>query len=236
MKLRRVNLAAIRTALPRIIRSALTQNLPYKGAALFLSIILWIMVERQTPRAQEAHVDVQLLLRMDSSLVRLSPLPEVRARIMVPAEGLLRLETERAQILKTFDTDVPDSVEITLRPRDVILPEGVIARVINVEPTSFIVRFDSMMQRTVPVRSELRLAPGNGVTIRGAPQFEPDSVTIIGRRQTIADIHSVSTEARDLVVRDSVAIRVRLVAPAPGVDVDPIDALVRVSIVRTDPP
>jgi hypothetical protein len=226
-------LSSFRAALPRSFRSAFTENLPYKGAALFISIVLWFMVERQTPRAQEQRVDVQLVFRMDSSLVRVSPLPEVRARIAVPADKLLTLETEHPQIRKVFQTDVPDSVTVTLRPRDVVLPQGVFGRVIDVQPKSFVVRFDSLMQKTVPVLSALRVAAGEGVAIAGAPRFEPDSVRIVGRRQVIVTINSVATEARDLVVRDTAAARVRLVSPAPGIEVIPQEILVRVPIVRT---
>jgi YbbR domain-containing protein len=219
--------------MPRRVHSFFTQNLPYKAVALFLSVVLWIVVERQSPRSAEERIDVQLVFRMDSSLVRVSPLPEVRARILVAAEELLRLETERPQIRRSFENDIDDSVVVTLRRGDVVLPEGVRARVLDVQPSSFVIRFDSLMQKTVPVRSALRVSAGEGILIAGAPRFEPDSVSIVGRRQTIVNILSVSTAAIDLIVSDTGATRVRLPAPAPGVEVLPGEVSVRVPIVRT---
>ena len=232
----RPGFAAARTALPRFFRSLFTKNLPYKGVALFLSLVLWFVVERQTPRAQEERVDVLLVLRMDSSLVRVSPLPEVRALISAPAEELLKLETGRMQIVRSFENDAPDSVTVTLGPRDISLPPGVRAKVINVQPRSFVVRFDSLMQKTVPIRSALRIAGGRGVAVAGAARFDPDRVNIVGRRQIVADIQSVSTEERDIVVNDSSAIRVRLLPPASGVDVVPQETSVRIPIIRTQSP
>ncbi len=229
----KLSYSALRAALPRSFRSAFTENVPYKGAALFISVVLWFMVERQTPRAQEERVDVQLVLRMDSSLVRVSPLPEVRARVLVPADQLLRLETTHPQISRSFQNDVADSVTVTLRPRDVVLPEGVLAKVIDVQPKSFVIRFDSLMQKKVPILSALRVSAGNGIAIAGAPRFEPDSVSIVGRRQTVFGIFSVATEERDLVVRDTGAITIRLISPGAGIEVVPAEVLVRVPIVKT---
>ena len=225
--------SALRAALPRSLRSVFTENLPYKGAALFISLVLWLMVERQTPRAQEEHVDVLLVFRMDSSLVRVSPLPEVRARVVVPADQLLRLETENPQISLSFQKDVADSVVVTLRPRDVVLPKDILAKVLDVQPKSFVVRFDSLMQKKVQVWSALRVSAGNGIAIAGAPRFEPDSVSIVGRRQTVVNIFSVATQALDVMVKDTGAILVRLVSPGAGIEVVPAEVLVRVPIIRT---
>jgi hypothetical protein len=199
-------------------------------------MVLWFVVERQSPRVQEERVSVQLVFLMDSSLVRVIPLPEVRARILVPmepAEELLRLETNPPQIRRVFHSDDPDSVLVTLRNRDVILHDGSKSRVMDVFPDEFWVRFDSLMQKKVPVRSALRVTAGEGIAIGGAPRFEPDSVTIVGRRQTVAGILSVSTEDGEIIVSDTGAVKVRLVPPAPGIDVIPVEILMRVPIVRT---
>ena len=229
----RISYSALRAALPRSFRSAFTENLPYKGAALFISVVLWFVVERQTPRAQEERVDVQLVLRMDSSLVRVSPLPEVRALVVGAPDQLLKLDTDQPTITRSFDYKAPDSVIVTLRPGDVVLRKDVLARVTDVQPNSFVVKFDSLMQKKVPIRSALRVTAGNGVAVSGAPRFEPDSVSIVGRRQTIVDVVSVSTEAIDVVARDTAALIVRLVPPGAGIEVIPLDVLVRIPIVKT---
>ena len=182
------------------------------------------------------NVEVQLLLRMDTSLVRISPLPQVLARISVPAEDQLKLEAIKPVIQRSFETNVDDSVVVTIRPRDVVLPEGVRGKVLDIEPTSFIVRFDPLMQKTVPVLSGLRIFPSDGIAVAGAARFDPDSVSIVGRRQVVYGISSVSTEARNLTVTDSTPTAVKLVSPAPGINVAPGEVMVRVPIVRTNPP
>jgi hypothetical protein len=231
--LARISFAAFRAALPRIVRSFFTENLPYKFAALFLSVVLWIVVERQTPRTIDENFDVLLVLRMDTSLVRVSPLPEVKARLQVPEADLLKLETDKPRIFLSFSNDVDDSVDVTIRPRDLVLPEGVRANAIAVEPASFVIRFDSLMQKTVPVRSALRITAGEGVAVAGAPRFEPDSVRIVGRRQTVAGIASVSTESIEVIATDTLPVTVNVVPPAAGISVAPPQVQVRVPIVRT---
>ena len=231
-RLRRFSFAAIRAALPRTARSAFTENLPYKAAALFLSLLLWFLVERQSPRAVEENFEVLLLFRMDSSLVRVSPLPQVVARLQVSPQDLPRLETDKPRILRSFETDVDDSVIVTIRPRDLVLPEGVRAKIIAVAPGSFVVHFDSLMQKTVPIRDALRLTAGDGIAIAGAPRFEPDSVSIVGRRQVVARITSAATEARQLTISSASPVKVNIVSPAPGINVVPDSVMVRVPIVR----
>jgi hypothetical protein len=229
----------LRAALPRSLKSAFTHNLPYKAVAIFLSMVLWFVVEQQSPRVVEERVSVQLVFLMDSSLVRVSPLPEVRAQILVPMEPpgeALRLETNPPQIRRVFHSDDPDTVVVRLRARDVILHEGSKSRVTDVFPNEFVVRFDSLMQKTVPVRSLLRVTAGDGIAIGGAPRFDPDSVTIVGRRQTVASIFSVSTEGGEIVVRDSSAVMVRLVSPAPGIEVIPAEIRMRVPVIRMQLP
>jgi hypothetical protein len=162
------------------VKSAFTEHLPYKAAALFLSVVLWIVVERQTPSTTVGNFAVRLILVTDSALVRISPLPEVKVRLSVSASDILKLETDPPQIRLTFDNDVADSVPVNLHTRDVLLPEGVRATGLQIEPSSFVVRFDSLTQKTVPIRSALRVSPGSGIAIAGAPRFEPDSVRIVG--------------------------------------------------------
>jgi hypothetical protein len=172
-----------------------------KATALFLSAVLWMVVAGEEP-SQEA-VDVNLELVLDSSLVLTSPRPAVRAQIIGSTRELYKLFAQRPTIRRSFTGDVADSVVVQLSPSDVQLPPGVDARVSAVEPQTFTLRFDSLLQRRMPVRSALRLTDANGRIQLYEPQFDPESVTVTGQRHIVKDLESISTVRRTIVVRDT---------------------------------
>ena len=188
-------------SIPRRIRAAFTERLPVKATALFLSVVLWMVVAGEEP-SQEA-VDVNLELALDSSLVLTSARPAVRAQVIGSTRELYKLFSRRPTIRRSFTGDVADSVIVQLSPSDVQLPPGVDARVSAIEPQTFTLHFDSLLQRRMPVRSALRLTDAAGRIQLYEPTFDPESVTVTGQRHVVKDLESVSTVRRTLTVRDS---------------------------------
>jgi YbbR domain-containing protein len=178
-----------------------TERLSVKATALFLSFVLWMVVAGEEP-SQEA-VDVTLDLALDSSLVLTSGRPAVRAQVIGSARELYKLFSQRPTIRRSFAGDVADSVIVQLSPSDVQLPPGIDARVTAVEPQTFTLHFDSLLQRRMPVRSALRLTDAKGRIQLYEPSFEPESVTVRGQRHVVKDLESVSTVRRTITVRDT---------------------------------
>lgn len=172
-----------------------------KATALFLSVVLWMVVAGEEP-AQEA-VDVNLELVLDSSLVLTSARPTIRAQVIGSTRELYKLFSLRPTVSRSFSGEVADSVIVQLTPADVQLPPGVEARVSAIEPQTFTLRFDSLLQRRMPVRSALRLTDGAGRIMLQEPGFEPESVTVTGQRRIVQELESISTVRRTIAVRDS---------------------------------
>ena len=207
-------------SIPRRLRAAFTDRLPVKATALFLSFVLWMVVAGEEP-SQEA-VDVTLELVLDSSLVLTSQRPAVRAQVIGSARELYKLFTQRPVVRRSFTGDVADSVVVQLTPDDVQLPPGIDARVSAVEPQTFTLRFDSLLQRRMPVRSALRLTDTQGRIQLYEPAFEPESVTVIGQRHVVKDLESISTVRRTVTVRDSmISVEVPLDTLHLGITVTP---------------
>ena len=188
-------------SLPRRIRAIFTDRLPVKATALFLSVVLWMVVAGEEP-SQEA-VDVNLDLMLDSSLVLTSARPSIRAQVIGSTRELYKLFSQRPTVQRSFSGEVEDSVVVLLTPSDVQLPPGVDARVSAVEPQTFTLRFDSLLQRRMPVRSALRLLDPAGRVLLYEPRFEPESVTVTGQRRVVQDLESISTARRTIQVRDT---------------------------------
>ena len=221
--------------LTRRIRGAFMDRLPVKATALFLSAVLWMVVAGEEP-SQEA-VDVNLDLVLDSSLVLTSARPAIRAQVMGSTRELYKLFTSRPTIRRAFAGDVADSVTVELSPSDVQLPPGVDARVTAVEPRTFTLRFDSLLQRRMPVRSALRLTDAEGRILLYEPLFEPESVVVTGQRSVVQQLESISTVRRTIRVRDTMfTVDVLLDTLRLGVDVSPFEVLARVPPPATGPP
>ncbi len=188
-------------SIPRRVRAAFTERLSVKATALFLSFVLWMVVAGEEP-SQEA-VDVNLELALDSSLILTSARPAVRAQVIGSARELYKLFSRRPVIRRSFAGDVADSVIVQLTPDDVQLPPGVDARVSAVEPQTFTLHFDSLLQRRMPVRSALRLVDAKGQIQLYEPSFDPESVTVVGQRHVVKDLESISTVRRSITVRDT---------------------------------
>ncbi len=214
------------------LRAAFTERLPVKATALFLSVVLWMVVAGEEP-SQEA-VDVSLELALDSSLVLTSARPAIRAQVIGSTRELYKLFSARPTVRRTFGGEVADSVIVLLTPGDVQLPPGVDARVSAIEPQTFTLRFDSLLQRRMPVRSALRLTDPTGRILPYEPQFEPESVTVTGQRRIVQELESISTVRRTIGVRDTVmSVEVPLDTLRLGIHVVP--ARVRAKILPVVP-
>ena len=211
----------------RRLRGIFTEQLPVKATALFLSVVLWMVVAGEEP-SQEA-VDVNLELVLDSSLVLTSPRPSIRAQVIGSTRELYKLFSQRPTVHRSFTGEVEDSVVVLLTPGDVQLPPGVEARVSAVEPQTFTLRFDSLLQRRMPVRSALRLVDPAGRVLLYEPRFEPESVTVTGQRRVVQDLESISTGRRTITVRDTaITLDVVLDTLRLGVQVMPVRVRARI--------
>ena len=214
-------------SVPRRVRAIFTDRLPVKATALFLSVVLWMVVAGEEP-SQEA-VDVNLELALDSSLVLTSARPNIRAQVIGSTRELYKLFGTRPTVHRSFSGDVADSVVVTLTPGDVQLPPGVDARVSAVEPQTFTLRFDSLLQRRMPVRSGLRLTDAQGRILLYEPRFEPESVTVTGQRRIVQELESISTVRRTVTARDTtITVEVPLDTLRLGVQVVPARVRARI--------
>lgn len=188
--------------------AATTERLPYKAAALFLALVLWLVVSAEEPT--EDLIPVRVALLLDSSLTLESPRPTVQALVVGRGRELLKLYAAPPVIRRVLPADVHDTVQFELRPVDVDLPEGIDAIVRDVQPRTIMLRFSSTAERRFPVRSALTLRAGEGVRLTGSPSFVPESVTVVGPRRSLRLFDNVFTVRETLTVRDSLPLLVRL--------------------------
>ena len=121
-----------RNAPRHTLRSAFTERLPLKLAAIFFAIVLWLVVSAEEP-TQEV-VNVRFTPALDSGVVIAGGIPSVRALVLGSGRELLKLYNAQPVIVRRVQTGARDSVRIELGPADVDLPAGVNAVVRDVRP------------------------------------------------------------------------------------------------------
>jgi hypothetical protein len=123
---------------------------------------------------------------------------------------VLKLHQSPPAIRRTLAGDLPDTITIDLRPADVDLPPGVDARVLDVQPRTVMLAFKPIISRTVPVRSGLLVRPDHLGRVAAGLYFEPESVTVSGRRQGVARLRAIRTVTDTIPAREDVTHTVRL--------------------------
>ena len=215
----------------RWLRSAFTERLPYKAAALFLACVLWLVVSAEEP--DEDRVAVRFVPVLDSSLTLREPQPEIRAEVVGRRRELQKLLTAPPYVSPVFGPETPDSVRWELRTDEVEMPIGVDGvDVRRVQPNAVVLRFTKREEKLVPVRSRLRVLADSGFRLLGQPVIEPESVRVIGTRAALDRITEVATQRADVVVRDTAMVIVPLDTTGVGARVWPVEVQLRAPVVR----
>ena len=223
--------SATSESLNRLVKSALTERLGYKAAALFFAVVLWLVVSAEEP--SEDVVPVRLEASFDSARVLTSPRPAIRALVAGRARELIKLYQNPPVVRRVVTDDAPDSVAVDLRPTDVYIPPDVDAIVRDVQPRNLILVFDVTSTKRVPVTNAVKLLVDS--TAKTTPlrvaHVVPESVTITGPRRYVNTVRSVSTVDQTVTVRDSgefvVPLDVKRLA-ASGVRVQPDEVRLQV--------
>ena len=119
--------------------AAFTERLPYKAAALFFSLVLWLVVSAE--ETAEELVPVRLAASTDSSIVVVGRPPVMRALVVGKARDLMKIGDRPLVLRRVFTAETPESVRVELRPGDIDLPSGTSVVVRDVQPRAFTLRF-----------------------------------------------------------------------------------------------
>lgn len=188
----------------RRLASAFTERLALKGTAALLALVLWFIVSAKEPA--EEIIAVRFQPSFDPSLQVVGELPTIRALVVGSGRELLKLYSSPPTIRRSIGEDVPDTLELNLRPEDVDLPPGVEAIVRGVEPRRVTLVFAPELAKRVPVRSGLRLEADSLERFDPVIRFDPDSVRVTGPRRTVARISAVHTMPITITAADSTII------------------------------
>lgn len=221
---------------------AVTRNWPYKVAAFFLAVLLWLNVTAETTDDFPLSTEVRVEAR-DSTWVVTSVEP-AQVHTVFRGQRPTFMPSDRPVIRLAIDSVTGPTMRLDLSPRAVrgYAPELNLTPV-SVEPGAVDVRLERRTDRRVPVRTELELTAAEGFTVIRPVLLQPDSVTVSGPRSRVQALTAFRTQTVQLEDLRSTVSRQLDLRPPPDsehLSWDPrqimatvqVDSLVQREVVR----
>lgn len=171
-----------------------------KLTALALAFLLWTTVRADAPGVWETDIPVRIVNNDADWVVADAPTPpEVRVSLRGPYRELLRVASERPDIIAPV-TSVTDSVQILTLSRDrVRMPPGTPNIVVG-EPRPDWVRatFDRVTTRLIAIDVAVRGEPPAGFALAGPVEIDPLVVRASGAGRNLARVDTLRLPPIDL--------------------------------------
>lgn len=210
----------------------LTRHWPYKLAALFLAVLLWLNVTAEATDDFPLSTSVRVEAR-DSAWVVVSVDPP-QVQTVFRGQRPTFMPSEKPVIRQVIDTVTAPRMQLELSARAVrgYAPELNLTPV-TVEPTAVEVQLERRATRRVPVRPELELSAAEGFTVVRPILLQPDSVTVSGPRSGVEQLGAFGTRPAQLEdLRTTVSRQLELRPPtgAEHLDWEPTQIMATVQV------
>jgi YbbR domain-containing protein len=221
------------------LRGVVAERLGLKAIALLLALLLWFVVSARQPT--ESYVRVRVAPSLDSSLVLLDGTTEVRALVAGRAADLVKLVASPPVVRRSVAGDVPDTLVLDLTPADVHLPTELVeaVRVLDVQPRSVTLRFETRATRRVPVVNDGRVVVQSESGIAPSAEevlFDPEEVRVSGPRREVRRLRGIRPFSLSITRRDTMPHVADLDTTGTGVQVQPTQVKVQLRALRVAAP
>lgn len=193
-------------------------NWPLKLTSLLLAILCWVVATLEEPIGR--RVRARLELDPPAERVLIGAPTTATVQLTAPAREFLKLGDRPVTVLKSVADSTEGTHTVELTAADVILPRGISARAVDVQPASFPVRI------VAKGGAELRERTWHGVPVAVPGPLEvrwlpvPDTVTVVIRgpaaRLATLDAESLVVLARPDTSAGAAALRVLVPAGMTG--------------------
>lgn len=172
-----------------------TKNLSLKLISILLAVILWYFVINE--KGGETALSIPLDFRnIPSSLIIFkNPVESINIRISGLATLLRGLSPREVKAIIDLSDAKPGVSTFGIQPQDITLPRGL--KVTMVSPASIMLRFDTLLKKTVLVEAMLVGKPLKGYKITGV-RVDPPAVEIIGARSELKGLRKIYTQEVDV--------------------------------------
>ena len=195
--------------------------------ALAIAVALWFFLSWEKRENQsERVIPASVTYNTADQMTVLDPVQQVDVRVRGDARRVRTLNPLLVNVLVEIKQADPGSVEVTLSPDQVFVPEGV--RVVSVNPNTIQVSLDQVVTKRLPVEVDLVGEPAAGASV-GSPASIPPAIELQGPKSRIEAVDLIKTRPVSLnghaqTFEESVSV----ILPDPLATVDPGVVRVRV--------
>jgi hypothetical protein len=210
-------------------RELATERLGLKAVALLLALLLWVVVSARQPT--EGYVRVRVLPSLDSSLALLGGTIEMRALVAGRAADIVKLAADPPVVRRSVGGDAPDTLVLDVTPADVHVPAELAdhVRVLDVQPRSVTLRFETRASRRVPIVNDGRVVvrTDSNLHVTGDVVFDPAAVRVTGPRRVVRRLRGIRPAALTIATNDTMPHVADLDTAGTGVQVQPAQVKVQ---------
>lgn len=193
-------------------RATVTENWPYKLAAIVLALLLWLNVTAEERQEFPVPTDVQVEVQ-DEGWVLVDVVP---SQVRTIFQGYRGPVMPRMPVIRqVVDSVTGPRMELELSPRMVRgFDRELDLRPISVRPQTIELHLEERVTGSVPVQPQLKLSAAPGFAVLWPVLLQPDSVTLRGARSEVTSVSVFQTE--DAVLEDlrtTLTRELRLVPP-----------------------
>jgi hypothetical protein len=171
-----------------------TKNWAIKGAAILLSLMLYVAVQLQQPVTTDFELGLNVQLPPGRTLQQ--KLPKIHAQVSGKGSQVLRLRTVRGDLTRRMpDTLSSSTWTIRIEPSEIEaqLPKGADVRVLEIRPREITVALDSVARKDVRIVPLITVVPESGQVLHGGVSISPTIARLVGPDKNLAGIDSVTT-------------------------------------------
>lgn len=165
-----------------------------------MALLLWFHVATEKTYEYTKSFPVKISNIPEGLILAREAPEEVRAKIRGKGKELLKfLLMEK----RTLGKDVGDfragENNFSFEPEDIPIPEGLELMVVEIlSPKSTKIKLDRLMEKKIPIRSQIGIIPGEGYLQVGKVSLDSHEVVISGPRGLVRGIKSIQTEKKVL--------------------------------------
>jgi YbbR domain-containing protein len=167
-----------------------------KLLALCLAFILYLI--SQQPQSELLFVSVPVEfngLRQGLEISSEKSLPTVNVRVSGPRDVVRELTVSQLAVSANLSNKEPGERTIQLKPKDVLLPEGV--KVLQIEPANLTLLLETTARKQAPVEANIAGQAAEGFELYGVT-VEPPTIELEGPQSKLDPVKLVKTESISL--------------------------------------
>lgn len=171
-------------------------RLPILIASFVFSVALWIYVSLNDTYSLDISIPLEVTTGKSQAITENIP---TSIDVTVKGRGW-----ELISVL--ISKDLKYSLDLSKVRRDSRIPTGQFVNerlnmssdltLVSIDPDTINIEFDRILEKIVPVRSNIKVNLREGYAIVGKPKLTPDSVTIAGAAAIVSKIKYIPTETR----------------------------------------